>query len=182
MIRLIHVRELDGAPNEDRQKIGRKRDVLLRNLGGRFGGTGLRPKIALEINHGRRRIRGGDCDIGARRVALVQTAVGRRLWQCDGALNNYLGPNGPSSETDSQNEEGEAVAHRSSQDSEKGASMPPIQALICPAAYGVIASRTSLSPAGLLVANKRRLLPRRSILGFQDPPLGTIVHNIRILP
>ena len=76
MISVVHVREFDGRSHQDGQKIGRERDILLGHLRRGFGNVGgLRAKIALEINHRRRRISRGQRHVGGGRVALVETMI-----------------------------------------------------------------------------------------------------------
>ena len=94
----------------------------------------LRTKIALQINDRRRRIGGGHRNIVAGRVALVEAAIEGGLRQLDGAFDNYLSPNGFSSESDSEKENRISVAHRYSGYSEKGASLAPIPAFTPPRA------------------------------------------------
>lgn len=126
MVRLVHVRKIDGRADQNRQEVGRERDVLLRHQGGGFGIIiELRTKIALQINDRGRRICRGHRNIVAGGVALVETAIKRRFRQLDSAFNNYLSPNGFSSKANNENEDRISAAHRYSGYSEKGASLTP---------------------------------------------------------
>ena len=112
MVGVVHIRKLDRRADQDRQEVRRERDVLLRHLGRRFGVLLLGVKIALQINYRRRRIDWGHRNIVARRVALIEAAIERRLRQLNGAFNDCLSPNGSGSEADNENENRISVAHR----------------------------------------------------------------------
>ena len=124
MIGVVHVREIDRRADQDRQKVGRERDVFLRYLGQGLGAVcRLGTKIALQINDRRGRIGGGHRNVVAGRVTLVEAAVERGLRQLDGAFNNGLASNRSGRESESKNDDRISVAHRYSVYSENGASV-----------------------------------------------------------
>ena len=129
MIGVVHVRKLDCRADQDREKVGREGDILLRHPGRGFRILVFRkPKIALQVNYRRRRIGRGHRNVVAGRVALVEAAIERWFRQLDGAFDNCLSANGSGRESESENDDRISVAHRYSVYSENGASPAPNQA------------------------------------------------------
>src|SRR5205085_5848226 len=143
VISVVHVRELHRCPDQDRQQVRRERDVLLRYLSRRLGGTGLGgTKITFQINYRCRRIGPGQRHVRAGVVTLIKAAIVRRFRQLDAAFNNYLGLHGTNRETDRQKENGACVAQSSSGNSEKGATPNPQSERVC--SDGALSDRKSV--------------------------------------